>query len=278
MSKSEVFYKTPEEIELIRESAQIVGLALTRCAEMLKPGITGLELDREAEKVIRDHGGVPGFKGYRGFPGSLCISINEQVVHGIPSDYALKEGDIISIDCGVQKNDFFGDHAYTFALGEIKSSTMKLLRVTKTSLYKGIDKFARGNRLGDICHSIQHFAESHGFSVVRELVGHGLGRNLHEGPEVPNYGMRGRGMKLEPGLVLAIEPMINEGKKFVAQEDDGWTIRTKDRMPSAHFEHDVALTLNGYDILSDHSGVEKAEKANPNLTAVELLQEEGLLT
>lgn len=276
MAGSEVIYKTPDEIELIRESASIVGMALTLCAQELKPGISGLQLDKMAEELIRDQGGVPGFKGYGGFPNSLCISINSQVVHGIPSDYVFQEGDIVSIDCGVKKSDFFGDHAYTFAIGEIKASTMKLLRVTKTSLYRGIDEFVYGNRLGDISHAIQKYAEGHGFSVVRELVGHGLGRSLHEGPELPNYGKRGRGMKLQPGLVLAIEPMINEGKKAVRLDADGWTVRTKDGMPSAHYEHDVTLTENGFDILSSHVNVESAESKNPNLSAVELMKEELL--
>lgn len=236
--------KSREEIELMRESALIVSKTLGEIAKSIKPGISTLELDKIAEEFIRDHGAVPGFLGLYDFPNTLCMSPNEQVVHGIPNNQPLKEGDIISVDCGALKNGFYGDHAYTFAVGEIDPETKKLLEVTKESLYVGIRQFKAGNRVGDVGHAIQKFTEGHGYGVVRELVGHGLGREMHEDPEMPNYGRRGRGKKFMEGMVVAIEPMINLGTHKIKQFSDGWTIKTADGKPSAHFEHDVAI-LNG---------------------------------
>lgn len=261
MSKG-LFYKTKEEIELIRESSLLVGKALAEVAKIIKPGITTLALDKVAEEFIRDNKGVPAFKGYNGFTGTLCVSPNSQVVHGIPGKYELKDGDIVSVDCGVVKNKFFGDSAYTFAIGEVKPETINLLKVTKESLYKAIEVAIVGNRLGDIGDAVQAHAEKNGFSVVRELVGHGIGQSLHEAPEVPNYGKKGTGLKLQEGLVIAIEPMINFGKKAIIQENDGWTIRTSDNMPSAHFEHTVAIGKNKADILSSFEYIEKALNKN----------------
>lgn len=266
-----IIYKTEEEIELIRESCLLVCKALTLVAEELKPGITGLELDQKAEALIRDHQAIPGFKGYRDFPATLCISKNEEVVHGIPTKEPFKDGDIVSVDCGVYKNEFFGDAAFTFALGDISEEIMQLLVVTKESLYKAIDEVQIGNRIGDISFSVQNHCEKlNGYGVVRELVGHGLGKNLHEQPEVPNFGKRGRGTKLKEGLVIAIEPMINLGRKEVKQSRDGWTIITKDGKPSAHYEHTVAVRNEGVDILSNHTGVEEAIKNNIELRNISL--------
>ena len=239
-----IVLKTIEEIELMRESALIVSKTLGMLASEIKPGVSTLKLDGLAETFLRDHKAEPGFLGLYDFPNTLCISPNSQVVHGIPSKELLKEGDIISIDCGALKNGFYGDHAYTFAVGEIDSTVEKLLKVTKTSLYKGIDKFREGNRIGDMAYAIQHYCEKEGYGVVRELVGHGLGKIMHEGPEVPNYGKRGQGKKFQEGMVLAIEPMINGGTHRIKQLKDGWTILTADGKASAHFEHDVAL-ING---------------------------------
>lgn len=259
-----IFLKTKEEIELMRESALMVSRTLALVAKEVKPGVTPIFLDKIAEEFIRDNGGVPAFKGYKGhngvpdFPATLCISINEAVVHGIPTDKPLKEGDIISVDCGVKKNGYFGDHAYTFAVGEIKPELQKLIDVTKECLYLGIEKMVSGNRIGDISFAIQHHAEKHGYGVVRELVGHGLGKNLHEEPEVPNYGKRGDGPKLKEGMVLAIEPMINLGTKNIKQLKDGWTIITGDGLPSAHFEHDVAIVNGKPEILSTYAYIEEA--------------------
>ena len=236
-----VHYKTREEIEAIKESAQILGKAHGLIASMISPGVKTIDLDREAEAFIMDHGGKPSFKNYNGFPYSLCISVNENVVHGFPGDYELKDGDIVSIDCGVFFKGFHSDSAFTYPVGVVAPEVMQLLDVTEKSLYKGIEKAVAGNRIGDIGFEIQTYVESFGYTVVRELVGHGLGRSLHESPEVPNYGKRGRGAKLKEGMVIAIEPMINLGKRNVVQESDGWTIRTVDRMPSAHFEHTVAI-------------------------------------
>ncbi len=252
-----VTFKTDEEVELLRQSNRLVSKTHAAVAPLMKPGVTTREIDKTAEEFIRDNGGTPGFKGYQGFPNALCISVNDQVVHGIPSGYILKDGDIVSVDCGVYKNGFHGDSAYTFAVGEIKPEVEKLLRVTKESLYLGIENAIVGNRLGDIGHAVQTHAERNGFSVVREMVGHGVGRNLHEAPEVPNYGRKGSGMKLKNGLVLAIEPMINLGKRFIIQNDDGWTIRTSDGKPSAHFEHVVVIRPGKADILSDFSLIEE---------------------
>ena len=252
-----VFYKTNEEIELIRESSLLVGKTLAEVARIIKPGVTSLALDKVAEEFIRDNKAKPAFKGYNGFPNSLCISINAQVVHGIPNKKELRDGDIISVDCGVLKNGFYGDSAYTFTVGEVKKEILLLLKVTKESLNKGIEMAVAGKRIGDIGAAIQEHAEQSGFSVVRELVGHGLGRSLHESPEVPNYGRRGHGMKLKEGLVLAIEPMINMGRKEVMQEEDGWTIVTADRLPSAHFEHDVVIRKDKAEVLSTFQYIEE---------------------
>jgi len=272
-----IYYKTDEEIELIRQSCLLVCKALTHVAGMIKPGMTGEEIDKEAEQLIRDHNAVPGFKGYRGFPATLCISVNEGVVHGIPTKEAFKDGDVVSVDCGSLMNDFYGDAAYTFALGDVKEETMELLRVTKTSLYMGIEAAKVGNRIGDIGYAVQNYCEkTHPYGVVRELVGHGLGRSLHEAPEVPNYGKRGRGPKLQDGLVIAIEPMVNLGVKEVRQSDDGWTIITKDKMPSAHFEHTIAVRKGGPDILSNHTMIEEAIAKNPNVQVVDLKKSETI--
>jgi methionyl aminopeptidase len=259
-----VHYKTNEEIELIRDSSLLVAKTLAEVARHIKPGITTQHLDQVAETFIRDHGASPGFKGYHGFPYTLCISPNEVVVHGFPSKKELKEGDIVSVDCGVLKNGYFGDSAYTFAIGEISESLKRLLKVTHASLYLGIEKAIDGNSLGDISATIQQYAEKAGFSVVRELVGHGLGRNLHEAPEVPNFGTMGKGLKLKEGLVIAIEPMINMGQRFVVQENDGWTIRTSDRKPSAHFEHTIAVRHGKADVLSSFQYIEEALMENQN--------------
>ena len=259
MSKT-LYYKTKEEIELIRLSSLLVGEALAEIGKIIKPGITTLSLDKVAEEFILDNQALPAFKGYSGFPNTLCVSVNSQVVHGIPGKYELKEGDIISVDCGVLKNEYFGDSAYTFAVGEVKSEILNLLKVTKESLYKAIEKTVVGNRLGDISEAVQAHAEKNGFSIVRELVGHGIGQNLHEAPEVPNYGKRGHGLKLQEGLVIAIEPMVNFGKKTIVQEKDVWTIRTADNLPSAHFEHTVAIGKDKADILSTFEYIEEALK------------------
>ena len=234
-------YKTEEEIEIQKESSLLVGKTLAEVAKLIQPGVTTLDLDKVAEEFIRDHNAIPGFKDYNGFPNSLCTSVNEQVVHGIPNNTPLREGDIVSVDCGVYMNEFFGDSAYTFAVGEVSAEIQQLLDVTKQSLLLGLEQAIVGNRIGDIGSSIQKYSESFGYGVVRELVGHGLGRSLHEAPEVPNYGRKKSGLKLKEGLVLAIEPMINLGVKEVKQLNDGWTIVTADGKPSAHFEHDVAI-------------------------------------
>jgi len=253
-----VIFKTNEEVELLRQSNLLVSATHAAITYLMRPGVTTREIDQKAEEFIRDNGGTPGFKGYQGFPNTLCISVNDQVVHGIPSSYVLKDGDIVSVDCGVYKNGFHGDSAYTFAIGEIAPEVEELLRVTKESLFLGIEKAIVGNRLGDISHAVQSHAENKGFSVVREMVGHGIGRNLHESPEVPNYGQKGNGMKLKNGLVLAIEPMINAGKRFIIQDDDGWTIRTSDSSVSAHFEHSVVVRPGKADILSNFTLIEEA--------------------
>ena len=252
-----VYLKTEEEIDLIRESSLLVGKTLAEVAKLVEPGVTPLELDQVAETYIKDHGGVPGFKGYNGFPNTLCTSVNKQVVHGIPSNKPLQNGDIISIDCGVLLNEFFGDVAYTFEVGDVSDEIKALLSVTKESLQDGIDAAVAGNRIGDIGFAVQQKAEKHGYGVVRELVGHGLGKNLHESPEVPNYGKRGSGMKLKEGLVLAIEPMINLGKRNVKQDQDGWTIVTADGLPSAHFEHDIVVRKGKAEVLSTHKWIEE---------------------
>ncbi len=236
--------KTKEEIELIRQSALLVSKTLGMLAKEIKPGVATIHLDKLAEEYIRDHGGKPGFLGMYGFPNTLCVSPNDQVVHGIPNNKPLEEGDILSVDCGVLMNGYYGDHAYTFPIGEVDPEVQKLLEVTKESLYVGIDQFRSGKRVSDIGNAIQKYTEAHGYGVVRELVGHGLGKKMHEDPQVPNYGRPGRGKKFKDGMVLAIEPMINMGTHKINQLSDGWTILTADRKPSAHFEHDVAL-ING---------------------------------
>jgi methionyl aminopeptidase len=263
-----LYYKTNEEIELIRESSLLVAKTLAEVAKVIKPGITTLQLDRIAEEFVRDHDAVPAFLNYNGFPNSVCISVNAQVVHGIPNDTELQDGDICSVDFGVVKNGFYGDSAFTFAIGEIAEETLKLLKITREALYKGIEKAIAGNRLGDVSGAIQEHAEINGFSVVRELVGHGIGRHLHEKPEVPNYGKRGSGMTLKEGLVIAIEPMINMGGKAVVHEKDGWTVRTADRKPSAHFEHTVAIRKGEADILSSFKFIEEVlnEKINTKVS------------
>jgi len=248
---------TDEEIELQRLSSLLVGSTLAEVAKNIKPGVKTIELDRIAEEFIRDHGAVPGFKGYGGFPATLCTSVNDTVVHGIPGDQELKEGDIISIDCGTIMNGFYGDSAYTFPVGEVDEDVLLLLERTKQSLYLGIEQAVAGKRVHDIGYAIQNYVESFGYGVVRDLVGHGVGKNLHEDPEVPNYGRRGTGIKLKPGMCIAIEPMINLGGKEVFQENDGWTIRTVDGKPSAHFEHDVAIRNGKADILSSFEEIEK---------------------
>jgi len=263
-----LYYKTQEEIELIRESSLLVAKALAEVAKEIHPGVTTLALDRRAEEFIRDHGGVPAFLNYNGFPNSLCISVNSQVVHGIPGMNELKDGDICSVDCGVLKNGFYGDSAYTFTIGEVDEKALRLLTVTKECLAKGIEKAITGNRLGDISEAIQQCAEGNGFGVVRELVGHGVGKSLHEKPEVPNYGKRGSGMVLKEGLVIAIEPMINMGGKAVKHDKDGWTVWTADSLPSAHFEHTVAIRKGEADILSTFKYIEEVLKENSNTNII----------
>lgn len=251
-------YKTREEIELMRQSALLVSKTLGQVAKEVKPGVSALYLDKIAEEYIRDNDGIPGFLGLYDFPNTLCMSLNEQVVHGIPSAKPLENGDIISVDCGVFMNGFYGDHAYTFEVGEVDPKVKKLLQVTKESLDLGIEQMKKGNRIGDVSFAIQHHAEENGYGVVRELVGHGLGREMHESPEVPNFGKRGRGPQIKEGLVIAIEPMINMGTKNVLQLSDGWTIITADKKPSAHFEHDVAFIDGKAEVLSTFKYVEEA--------------------
>lgn len=258
--------KTNEQVELMRKSALLVSKTLTEVAKILRPGITTLSIDKMIGAFVRDHDAVPSFLNYKGYPFNSCISVNDVVVHGFPGNNQLREGDIVSVDIGVILNGWHGDHAYTFAIGDPGEAVIQLIRVTKESLYKGIEKAVVGNYVGDISWAIQEYTErKYGYGVVRELVGHGLGKNLHEDPQVPNYGKRGSGKKLKDGLVLAIEPMINLGKKDVYTEEDGWTVRTKDGKPSVHFEHNVCVRKNKADILSDYSIIEKAEKENPNL-------------
>jgi methionyl aminopeptidase len=252
-----VHLKNLDEIQVIKEGAQILAKAHGEVARIVKPGVKTIELDRVAEEFIRDHGGSPSFKNYNGFPSSLCISVNEVVVHGFPGKYELKEGDVVSVDCGVYYKGYHSDSAYTYPLEGVNAETLLLLERTYESLFKGIEQASAGNRMGDISYAIQSHVESFGYGVVRELVGHGVGKKLHEDPEVPNYGKRGRGVKLVEGMVIAIEPMINQGTKRVVQERDGWTIRTMDRKPSAHFEHMVAIGKDSADILTTHEYIEK---------------------
>lgn len=255
-----IFYKTEEEIELIRQSALILSKAHGEIALLVKEGVSTLELDKRAEEFILDNNAKPSFKNYNGFPYSLCISVNSTVVHGMPSDYILKDGDVISVDCGVYHKGFHSDCAYTHAIGNVSEEVKKLLTVTEESLYKGIENATVGSRLGDISYAVQQHAENNGYGVVRELVGHGLGRNLHESPEVPNYGRRGQGIKLQNGLVIAIEPMINLGTRNIVQEDDGWTIRTRDNKPSAHFEHTVVVRKDKAEILTTFEYIKQAKQ------------------
>lgn len=262
-----IHLKTAEEIELMRESALVVSRTLGLLAKEIKPGAIPLELDRMAEEYIREQGAVPGFLGMYDFPNTLNWSPNTQVVHGIPNKEPLRDGDIVSVDCGALKNGFYGDHAYTFEVGEVDPATRKLLRITKESLYRGIREFKEGNRVGDVAHAIQSYCEAQGYGVVRELVGHGLGRELHEDPQMPNYGKRGRGKKFANGMVVAIEPMINMGTRRIKQLRDGWTILTADGKPSAHFEHNVALVdgrpelLSTYGFIYEALGIESDEEA-----------------
>ncbi|SBW02168.1 Methionine aminopeptidase [uncultured Dysgonomonas sp.] len=263
-----IFLKTDEEIELMREANCLVGMTLGEVAKHIKPGVTPAQLDKIAKEFIYDHGAIPSFLGYKGapgtvdFPGAICASVNDQVVHGFPTDYILKDGDVISVDCGTEKNGFCGDSAYTFCVGEVAEDVKALLRTTKESLYLGIEKAVEGNRIGDIGEAVQTYCEKRGYSVVRELVGHGIGRKMHEAPEVPNYGKRGTGPLLKKGMCIAIEPMINMGSKNVVFENDGWTIRTRDRKPSAHFEHTVAIRQGKADILSTFEFVEAVLGSN----------------
>ena len=252
-----IYYKTEEEIDLIRNSSLLVAKTHAEIAGLIKPGVTTLALDKIAEEFIRDNGGVPAFKGYNGFPNTLCMSPNDQVVHGIPNDRVLEDGEILSVDCGVVMNGYFGDSAFTYEVGDVDAETKQLLKVTKESLYKGIEMAVSGNRIGDIGYAVQKHAESFGYGVVRELVGHGVGKNLHESPEVPNYGRRGRGAKLQEGLVIAIEPMINMGTRKIMQHNDGWTITTIDNKPSAHFEHTIVVRKGKAEILSSFEEIEK---------------------
>ncbi|WP_374755536.1 type I methionyl aminopeptidase [Fibrisoma limi] len=259
-----IFFRSDEEINLIKLSAQVLGKAHAEVAKLVRPGITTKELDEVAETFIRDNGGVPSFKGYNKFPASLCISVNDVVVHGIPGRYELRDGDIVSIDCGVLLNGFHSDSAYTYPVGEVSQAVRRLLSRTKESLYVGLEKAVDGGRVGDIGYAIQTYTERFGYSVVRELVGHGVGHHLHEAPEVPNYGKRGQGPKLKEGMILAIEPMINFGKKGIVQDRDGWTIRTADRKPSAHFEHTVAVRKGKPEVLTTFEYIE-AVTANTSL-------------
>ena len=252
-----IHYKTDEEIELIRKSGDILGRVHGEMAKVIKPGIKTNLLENLANEFIQDNGGSPSFKGYRGFKYALCVSVNEVVVHGFPGEYVLKEGDIISVDCGVKLHGFHSDSAYTYPVGIISQEKTNLLKRTKEALYIGIENARMGGRLGDISYEIQHFVEACNYSVVRELVGHGVGKNLHEKPEVPNYGKRGKGQLLQKGLVIAIEPMVNMGSKSVVQENDGWTIRTADKLPSAHYEHTVAIKGGKADILTTFKYIEE---------------------
>lgn len=252
-----IYIKTDGEVELLRESNQLVSKTLAEVAGHIKPGVTTLRLDAIAEEFIRDHGALPAFKGYGGFPNTLCTSVNDEVVHGIPSDYTLREGDIISVDCGVILNGWYGDSAYTFAVGEVKPEVRRLMEYARASLEAGVREAVAGNRIGDISHAVQSKAESGGYSVVRTLVGHGLGKHLHEGPEVPNFGRRGSGTRLDRNLVICIEPMINMGTKNTRVQSDGWTVRTGDGKPSAHFEYAVAVREGHTDVLTTFEFIEE---------------------
>ncbi|MEJ7779448.1 MAG: type I methionyl aminopeptidase [Daejeonella sp.] len=254
---SKIYFKSAEDIEQIRESSQLVSKTLAEIAKIIREGLKTIELDKLAATFIRDHGGVPAFLNYNGFPYSLCISLNDQVVHGFPGNYEIKDGDIVSVDCGVVLNNFYGDSAYTFPIGNVEAETLKLLKVTKECLDLAIEKAVVGMRVGDVGYAVQEHAEKNGFGVVKELVGHGVGVKLHEKPEVPNYGKRGSGIKLEDGMVIAIEPMINAGKPGVKFWEDGWTVSTVDKKPSAHYEHTVAIKKGKADILSTFQFIEE---------------------
>jgi len=261
-----IHYKNEDEIELMRISARLVSSSLSEVAKMLKPGISTISIDVFIGEYLRDNGAIPSFLNFHGYPFNSCISVNDVVVHGFPGKYELKEGDIVSVDVGAYKNSYHGDHAYTFMIGKPADEVVALVKTTKESLYKGIEKAVAGNRIGDIAFAIQeHTEKKAGYGVVRELVGHGLGKSMHEDPQVPNYGKRGSGPVLKEGLVLAIEPMINLGKREVYTDADGWTVRTKDGKPSVHFEHDICVKKNVADILSNYEPIEVAEKANTNL-------------
>lgn len=263
-----IYYKTRDEIGLMRKSALMVSETLAEVARILKPGMTTIALDHLIEQYMLDHGAIPSFKGYRGFPNAACISINDAVVHGIPDDYELRDGDVVSVDCGVILNEFHGDSAYTFLIGESTPEVRNLLGATKKSLYLGIAKAVAGNRIGDISAAVQQATEgAHGYGVVRDLVGHGLGRDLHEDPQIPNYGRRGHGPVLREGLVICIEPMINLGTRDVTYRGDGWTVVTRDAKPSAHYEHVVLVQKGQAEVLSSFEEIEQAEKANPALNA-----------
>lgn len=263
-----IHIKTNQEIEVMRKSALLVSATHTEVAKMLKPGITTLSIDKMAETFIRDNGGVPSFKGYNGFRYTLCISVNEVVVHGFPGAYELKDGDIISVDCGVYMNGYHGDSAYTFAIGNVQPEVLQLLRVTRDSVFKGAEQAHDNNRVGDISFAVEQYcSKMHPYGVVRDLVGHGIGKKLHEDPQVPNYGRRGDGKRLKEGMVLAIEPMINMGTREVYTLEDGWTVVTKDGKPSAHFEHTVAVRKNRGETLSSFVDIEAAERANPELNS-----------
>ncbi len=261
-----IYYKTQDELNLIRKSSLLVSDTLAMIAGILKPGVTTEWLDQQAESFITGHGGKPSFKGYKGYKHTLCISVNDQVVHGIPSAREIKNGDVVSVDCGVFMNGFHGDSAFTFLVGEVSMDAVNLAKATRASLYKGIEMAIAGNRIGDISYAIQHYAETvHGYGVVRELVGHGIGKKLHEDPEVPNFGTRGHGAKMQEGMTIAIEPMINLGTRNVVQENDGWTIRTKDGKVSCHYEHTVAVMKDKADILSSFDQIDAAIASNVNL-------------
>ncbi|MEJ7693466.1 type I methionyl aminopeptidase [Daejeonella sp.] len=254
---SKIYFKSSADIEKIRESSLLVSKTLAEVAKVIREGLKTIELDKLAETFIRDHGGVPAFLNYNGFPYSLCISLNDQVVHGFPGNYEIKDGDIVSVDCGVVLNKFFGDSAYTFPIGNVEPETLKLLQVTKECLNLAVEKAVTGMRVGDLGYAVQEHAEKNGFGVVKELVGHGVGVKLHEKPEVPNYGKRGSGIKLEDGMVIAIEPMINAGRAGVKFWEDGWTVSTVDKKPSAHYEHTVAIKKGKGDVLSTFTLIEE---------------------
>jgi methionyl aminopeptidase len=261
-------FRTEEEIEVQRKTCLMVNDTITEVAKVLKAGITTLSLDVLAEAYIRDNGGIPTCKGYHGFPYSLCISVNDHVVHGFPSAYELKEGDLITIDTVVYKNGFHGDSAYTFIIGEAKPEILEFVKITKESLYIGIEQAKLGNRVGDIGYAIENYTHTiHGYGVVREMVGHGVGFEMHEEPMVPNYGRKGNGKKLTENMVIAIEPMITMGKRNIYTLDDGWTIATEDGLPAVHFEHNVCIKKDGPELLTDFTNIEKAEKANTNLNS-----------